>query len=88
MNCIISSETTDVEQLKTKLAAVPDMDGLELASHVSTKEAYEKGDKDSPVRIAVMDYGIKRKYYRVHGGSRSLCKSISGKDKAGRSKEI
>jgi carbamoyl-phosphate synthase small subunit len=60
MNCIISSETTDVEELKKKLAAVPDMDGLELASHVSTKEAYEKGDKDSPVRIAVMDYGIKQ----------------------------
>src|SRR5215813_5186396 len=60
MNCIISSETTDIEVLKKQLDKVPDMSGLELASHVSTKEAYEKGNKDSDVRIAVMDYGIKQ----------------------------
>jgi len=60
MNCIISSETTDVEQLKKKLAEVPDMAGLELASQVSTKEAYERGDANSPLRIAAMDYGIKQ----------------------------
>ena len=47
MNCIISSEITDIEELKKKLAEVPDMDGLELASHVSTKKAYEMGDKNS-----------------------------------------
>jgi carbamoyl-phosphate synthase small subunit len=59
MNCIISSETTDIDTLKKKLEAVPDMSGLELASHVSTKEAYTKGDENSGIRIAVMDYGIK-----------------------------
>lgn len=60
MNCIISSEITDIEELKKKLAAVPDMDGLELASHVSTKETYELGDKNAGIRIAVMDYGVKK----------------------------
>jgi carbamoyl-phosphate synthase small subunit len=60
MNCIISSETTDIELLKKKLADTPNMDGLELASTVSTKTAYEMGDKNSPLRIAVMDYGVKR----------------------------
>lgn len=60
MNCIISSETTDIEVLKKKLAEVPDMDGLELASKVSTKEAYELGDKNASVRIAVLDYGVKK----------------------------
>ena len=60
MNCIISSETTDIEILKKKLAETPNMDGLELASQVSTKEAYEVGDKNSAIRIAVMDYGVKR----------------------------
>lgn len=60
MNCIISSETTDINILKNQLAQVPDMSGLELASQVSTKEAYEKGDKNSKIRIAVMDYGIKQ----------------------------
>jgi len=60
MNCIISSETTDIAALKKQLEKVPDMSGLELASEVSTKEAYEKGNPDSSVRIAVMDYGIKQ----------------------------
>jgi carbamoyl-phosphate synthase small subunit len=60
MNCIISSATTDVEELKKQLAKVPNMDGLELASQVSTTEAYELGDKSSAIRIAVMDYGVKK----------------------------
>lgn len=60
MNCIISSETTDIEMLKKKLAEVPDMDGLELASKVSTEVAYELGNKNADIRIAVMDYGVKR----------------------------
>lgn len=60
MNCIISSEIADIEQLKTELAKVPDMDGLELASQVSTKEEYEVGDADAPIKIAVLDFGVKR----------------------------
>jgi carbamoyl-phosphate synthase small subunit len=60
VNCIISSEITDINELKKQLDAVPDMNGLELASFVSTKETYEKGDKNSAVRIAVMDYGVKQ----------------------------
>ncbi len=60
MNCIISSETTDIEELKKKLESVPDMEGLELASVVSTKEAYEIGDQNAAIRIAVMDYGVKK----------------------------
>jgi carbamoyl-phosphate synthase small subunit len=60
MNCIISSEITDVEQLKAQLVQVPCMDGLELASKVSTRKAYEQGDSQSPVKIAVIDYGVKQ----------------------------
>jgi carbamoyl-phosphate synthase small subunit len=60
MNCIISSEISDLKELKKRLDAVPDMNGLELASKVSTSQAYEMGDKNASVRIAVMDYGIKR----------------------------
>lgn len=59
MNCIISSETTDIEQLKAALSKVPDMSGLELASQVSTKEAYELGEANSDIKIAVIDYGVK-----------------------------
>ena len=60
MNCIISSDITDIELLKKKLKEVPDMDGLELASKVSTKKSYEMGDAQSKLRIAVMDYGVKQ----------------------------
>lgn len=60
MNCIISSEETDVEVLKQQLAAVPSMDGLELASVVSTTETYTLGDAKSAVRIAVLDFGVKK----------------------------
>ncbi|MBD0368372.1 MAG: glutamine-hydrolyzing carbamoyl-phosphate synthase small subunit [Flavisolibacter sp.] len=60
MNCIISSEILDAEILKNKLAEVPDMSGLELASIVSTKVPYELGDPSSPIKIAVLDYGTKR----------------------------
>lgn len=60
MNCIISSEITDVNELKKQLDKVPSMDGLELASTVSTKEVYEVGNPHSPVRIAVYDFGVKK----------------------------
>jgi carbamoyl-phosphate synthase small subunit len=60
MNCIISSEILDKEGLKSKLAEVPSMEGLELASKVSTKEAYNLGDEKSDLRISVLDFGTKR----------------------------
>lgn len=60
MNCIISSEESDVEVLKKKLAEVPSMDGLELASVVSTTETYTMGNDNKDLRIAVLDFGVKR----------------------------
>jgi carbamoyl-phosphate synthase small subunit len=60
MNCIISSEGTAIETLKAALNEVPSMDGLELASAVSTQQAYCLGDENSSIRIAVLDFGIKQ----------------------------
>lgn len=60
MNCIISSGETDVEVLKKQLAQVPSMDGLELASVVSTTEAYTLGTENDDLRIAVLDFGVKQ----------------------------
>ncbi|KAA2241589.1 glutamine-hydrolyzing carbamoyl-phosphate synthase small subunit [Chitinophaga agrisoli] len=60
MNCIISSEILDVEQLKVQLAKVPSMEGLALCAEVSTKEAYNIGDPAANIRIAVLDNGVKR----------------------------
>jgi len=64
MNAIISSEILDIEDLKTRLAEVPSMDGLELSSKVSTKEPYFYGDESSEHKIAVLDLGIKRNILR------------------------
>lgn len=36
------------------------MGGLELASHVSTKESYTLGDEKADIKVAVMDFGIKK----------------------------
>jgi carbamoyl-phosphate synthase small subunit len=60
MNCIISSEQTNVDKLTQQLQQVPNMDGLELASTVSTTEPYFLGDEKSDVRVAVLDFGIKK----------------------------
>ncbi|MDR3681682.1 MAG: glutamine-hydrolyzing carbamoyl-phosphate synthase small subunit [Flavipsychrobacter sp.] len=59
MNCIISTEITDMEGLQAELNKVPDMSGLELSSTISTKEPYTLGNPDAFLRIAVMDYGVK-----------------------------
>ena len=59
MNAIISTET-DLDILKNKLSEVPSMDGLELASKVSTKETYTVGDENAKYKIAALDIGIKR----------------------------
>jgi carbamoyl-phosphate synthase small subunit len=64
MNAVISSETLDLEVLKAKLKTVPSMEGLELASKVSTQQAYELGEADAPLRVAVLDYGAKRNILR------------------------
>jgi carbamoyl-phosphate synthase small subunit len=64
MNGIISSEILDVELLAQKLAEVPSMDGLELASAVSTPTPYTMGSEDAGYRIAVLDFGVKRNILR------------------------
>ena len=63
-NAIISSETYDVETLLKQLNAVPSMDGLELASEVSTKEFYTDGNPDSPYKVALIDFGSKKNISR------------------------
>jgi len=60
MNCIISSEILDKAELKAKLKKVPSMDGLELASKVSTDKPYDLGPEDAEFKIAVLDLGTKK----------------------------
>ncbi|WP_392346038.1 glutamine-hydrolyzing carbamoyl-phosphate synthase small subunit [uncultured Polaribacter sp.] len=64
MNAVISTEIDNIEGLKKQLANVPTMEGLELASKVSTKEAYFVGDENAPIKIAALDIGIKKNILR------------------------
>ena len=64
MNAIISTETDNIEDLKSQLSKVPSMEGLELASKVSTTEPYFVGDENSEIKIAALDIGIKKNIIR------------------------
>ena len=64
MNAIISTDIDNIDGLKKQLAKVPDMNGLELASKVSTTEPYFVGDKNATYKIAALDIGIKKNILR------------------------
>ena len=63
-NAIISSEIHDVATLLKQLMEVPSMDGLELASEVSTNEFYTDGDPNSNFKVALIDFGSKKNIAR------------------------
>lgn len=64
MNAIISTDGTSVEELKIKLNQAPNMEGLDLASVVSTKEPYFFGNENATYKIAALDLGIKTNILR------------------------
>jgi len=64
MNAVISTDVDNIEGLKKQLADVPEMNGLELASKVSTKEPYFVGDENASIKIAALDIGIKKNILR------------------------
>jgi carbamoyl-phosphate synthase small subunit len=64
MNAVICTDDTSIDELKKLLADVPNMEGLELASKVSTKESYLYGDENATYKIAALDLGIKENILR------------------------
>ena len=61
MNAVISSDGKSLEELQKVLGATPSMDGLELASRVSTKKNHTVSPKgDAAYKVACIDYGIKK----------------------------
>jgi carbamoyl-phosphate synthase small subunit len=66
MNAIISSENLNIEELKAKLATIPEMNGLELSSKVATTEAYDvfPENSDARFRVALLDFGVKKNIIR------------------------
>ncbi len=64
MNAVISTDGTSIEDLKKALAKQPEMEGLELASKVSTKEPYFYGNANAKYKISALDLGIKTNILR------------------------
>jgi len=64
MNAVISTKVDHIESLKKELAEIPPMNGLELASKVSTKKPYFYGNKNATYKIAALDIGIKKNILR------------------------
>ncbi len=64
MNAVICTDGTPIEVLKEKLAQVPDMNGLELASKVSTTSPYFFGNETAKYKISALDLGIKTNILR------------------------
>ena len=65
MNAVISTEADKIEDLKKQLAECPQMEGLELASKVSTKEPYFYGNENATYKIAALDIGIKLTFLEI-----------------------
>ena len=64
MNAVITTDVDDIDSLSKKLTKVPSMEGLELASKVSTKSAYYYGKESSKYKVAALDLGIKKNILR------------------------
>lgn len=60
MNAVMSTDVDNIKDLQEQLAAVPSMEGLELASQVSTKESYYYGEETAKYKISALDIGIKK----------------------------
>ena len=64
MNAVITTDVDDIDSLSKRLTKVPSMEGLELASKVSTKSAYYYGKESSKYKVAALDLGIKKNILR------------------------
>ncbi|MFH6768112.1 glutamine-hydrolyzing carbamoyl-phosphate synthase small subunit [Gaetbulibacter aquiaggeris] len=64
MNAVITTDVDNLEQIKDQLAQFPSMNGLELASKVSTKEPYYFGNENATYKVSALDIGIKKNILR------------------------
>jgi carbamoyl-phosphate synthase small subunit len=64
MNCIISSDNANIDELKKQVKEIPSMDGLELSSKVASTETFFFGNPDAAYKVAVLDLGVKKNILR------------------------
>ena len=82
MNAIISSEFEgNLEGLKQELSKIPNMNGLELSSKVCTQRPYFFGDENADLKVACLDFGIKKNILRSLASRGVYCKVFPAKTK-------
>lgn len=67
MRGVIGAGLEPDEASRAALDACPSMEGLDLASRVTTRERYSWGDPRAKYHIVAYDYGIKRNILRLFG---------------------
>lgn len=72
MRGIVGGGETPSARVVAQLESCPSMEGLDLASIVTTDAPYEWGDADAPCHIVAYDFGIKRNILRLF--DRSGCR--------------
>jgi carbamoyl-phosphate synthase small subunit len=65
MRGVIAAGTTPTREALAALDACPPMEGLDLASVVTTPERYSWGEPGAPYHIVAYDFGIKRNILRL-----------------------
>ena len=65
MRGVIAPGTEPSREVLAALDACPSMEGLDLASRVSTREQYSWGNPDASYHIVAYDFGIKRNILRL-----------------------
>lgn len=65
MRGVIGIGDTPGQEAVAALESCPSMEGLDLASRVSTRERYVWGDPRAPWHVVAYDYGIKRNILRL-----------------------
>jgi carbamoyl-phosphate synthase small subunit len=65
MRGVIDAGDSPTESARASLEACPSMEGLDLATVVTTRTPYEWGSKEAPHHIVAYDFGIKRNILRL-----------------------
>src|SRR5690242_12576908 len=65
MRGVIAPGEEPTAEALAALDACPPMEGMDLASVVSTREPYHWGNPEAPYRIVAYDFGIKRNILRL-----------------------
>jgi carbamoyl-phosphate synthase small subunit len=65
VNGVIGAGDGPSQDARAALEACPSMEGLDLASRVTTSKAYSWGNPEAPHHIVAYDFGIKRNILRL-----------------------